>query len=76
MTRVTIDAELRERLLDLREPLYLCDELGKVVGEVTPLNNCLPPGCIEPPLSEEEWQRREREPGYNISEVLARLEQQ
>lgn len=74
MTRVTVDSELRKRLLDLRERLSMCDESGQVIGEVTPLQNCLPPGIIEPPLSEEEWKRREQEPGCSFEEVLARLE--
>jgi hypothetical protein len=75
MTRVTVDSDLRTRLLDLREPLVLCDESGKVIGEVTPLQNCLPPGYVEPPLSEEEWKRRQEGPDYSIDEVIAKLEQ-
>lgn len=74
MTRITVDSDFRKKLLDLREPLLLCDESGQVIGEVTPLQNCLPPGIVEPPLSEEEWKRREQEPGYSFDEVLARLE--
>lgn len=75
MTRVTVDPELRKKLLNLREPLYLCDESGLVVGEFTPIDTRLPPGYVEPPLSEEEWKRREQEPGYTTEEVLARLKQ-
>lgn len=74
MTQVTIDAELRSKLLNLNEPLYLCDESGHIVGKFTPLDTRLPPGCVEPPLGEEEWKRRAQEPGYSIEEVLARLE--
>ncbi|MGH7136904.1 MAG: hypothetical protein ACREHD_14285 [Pirellulales bacterium] len=76
MTRVTVDPELRKKLLDLREPLYLCDESGHIVGEFTPLDTRVPPDYVEPPLSEEEWKRRELEPGYTTDEVLARLRRQ
>lgn len=41
MTRVTVDPELRKKLLELREPLYLCDESGLVVGESTPIDTRL-----------------------------------
>lgn len=74
MTRVAVDSELRKRLLDLREPLSLCDVSGQVIGEVTPLQNCLPPGIVERPLTEEEWKRREEEPGCSFEEALARFE--
>ena len=73
MTKITVDAELRSKLLNLSEPLFLCDESGHIVGEFTPIDTRLPPGYHEPPLSEEEWKRREQEPGYSTEEVLARL---
>ena len=75
MTQITVDAELRRRLLNLHEPLYLCDESGHIVGKFTPIDTRLPPGCAEPPLSEEEWKRREEGPDYSIDEVISRLEQ-
>lgn len=75
MTRITLDAELRGKLLNLSEPLDLCDESGQVVGRLLPVTTAPPPGYREPPLSEEEWRRREQEPGYRLDEVLARLEQ-
>lgn len=74
MARVIVDSELRKKLLDLREPLYLCDESGQIIGEVTPLQNCLPPGYVEPPLSEAEWKRRQEGPDYSIDEVISRFE--
>ena len=74
MTQITVDAELRTKLLNLAEPLFLCDESGRVVGEFTPIDTRLPTGYTEPPLSEEEWKRRGEGPSYSIEEVLARLE--
>jgi hypothetical protein len=36
MTRVTVDAELRKRLLDFTKPLELCDESGVVRAKLVP----------------------------------------
>ncbi|HEV3341388.1 MAG TPA: hypothetical protein VG125_13550 [Pirellulales bacterium] len=73
MTQITVDAELRSKLLNLSEPLDLCDESGRLIGMFMPISSSPPPGYSEPPLSEEEWKRREQEPGYSTEEVLARL---
>jgi hypothetical protein len=75
MTQITVDAELRSKLLNLSQPLYLCDESGHIVGKFTPLDTRLPPGCVEPPLSEAEWKRRQEGPHYSIDEVISRLKQ-
>ena len=75
MRQLTVDAELRAKLLGLREPLDLCDESGRLIGVFTPICTTPPPGYTEPPLSEEEWKRRGEGPDYSIDEVIARLEQ-
>jgi hypothetical protein len=36
MTRVTVDAELKKKLLDCTTPLELCDERGYVLAKLTP----------------------------------------
>lgn len=74
MTRIIVDAQLREKLMDLRQPLDLCDESGRVVGSFIPLGVAPASGYSEPPLSEEEWRRREEGPDFSIEEVIARLE--
>jgi hypothetical protein len=74
MTPITVDAELRTKLLNFSEPLDLRDESGRLVGMFTPISAGPPPGYSEPPLSEEEWKRRSQERGYTTEEVLARLE--
>jgi hypothetical protein len=74
MTRITVDGVLRGKLLNLSEPLDLCDEAGRVIGVFTPISTSAPPGYSEPPLSEEEWNRRQEGPDYSIDEVIARLE--
>lgn len=63
MTRITVDSELRSKLLDLNEPLDLYDESGRIVGMFMPIGVAPPPGYSEPPLSEEEWKRRKRAGG-------------
>jgi hypothetical protein len=74
MTRVLLDEVLRNKLLDLRQPLELCDESGKVLARVTPVGQIAANAATEPQLSEEELQRREQEPDYSTAEVVAHLE--
>ncbi len=74
MTRVLLDEVLRNKLLNLRQPLELCDEAGNVVARVTPTGEGAASGAREPQLSEQELQRREQEPEYSTEEVLAHLE--
>lgn len=74
MTTLTVDAQLRSKLLDFSEPLNLCDETGRVVGRFTPVSTAPPVGYSEAPLSKEEWKRRREEPGCRIEEILAKLE--
>lgn len=75
MTRITVDSELRNKLLDLNEPLDFYDESGRMIGMFVPISAAAPPGYSEPPLSEEEWARRQQESGFTTDEVLARLKQ-
>ncbi len=76
MTRITLDADLRSKLLDLTQPLELCDESGRVLARVLPaIDPSLYEG-LEPQISEEELQRRWQSKGktYTTAEVLAYLE--
>jgi hypothetical protein len=76
MTRITLDAELRNKLLDLTHPLELCDETGRVVAHLLPaIDRSLYEG-LEPQISNEELQRRKQNKGkaYTTAEVLAHLE--
>jgi hypothetical protein len=54
MIRVLLDEVLRNKLLDLRQPLELCDESGKVLAQVTPVGQTAANAATEPQLSEEE----------------------
>ncbi len=75
MTRLTVDSTLPGKLATLTEPVELCDEAGRVLGQYFPR---LDPAeyDLEPQISREEIERRKRanEPTYTTAEVLARLE--
>ena len=73
MTRITLDAETRTKLLELRVPLELCDETGEVLARVIPQRDN---SSLEPQIPREEIERRKqhRSKGYSTAEVLAHLE--
>ena len=76
MPQVPIDPEMRRKLLDLRYPLELVDESGRVVARVTPKYDPAEYENLEPEISEEELQERRDYKGrmYTTAEVLAYLE--
>jgi hypothetical protein len=76
MTRVILDAETRSKLLNLAEPLELCDESGRVLARVLPEYDLKEYGPLEPQISREELERRLQSNGrtYTTEEVLAYLE--
>ena len=46
MTRVTVDAQLQNLLLNFTKPLELCDASGSILGKFIP---------AMPPIVEEDW---------------------
>lgn len=77
MTRITVDPDLRTKLLDLNQPLELCDESsGRVLARLLPAIDPSQYEGLEPRISEEELQRRKQHKGktYTTAEVLAHLE--
>ena len=58
MTQIIVDAGLRSKLHDLRQPLDLCDESGKVLARLIPVLDESQYERVEPQLSPEELQRR------------------
>lgn len=76
MTRVTIDAETRGKLLDLVHPMDLCDESGKVLGTFRPLTEREVAERARPPVTDEELNRRRKESGCSTDELMAHLEKQ
>jgi hypothetical protein len=76
MTRVILDAATLSKLHNLREPLELCDESGRVLGEVKPAVDLSRYEPLEPQVSDEELRQRSQSKGkgYTTAEVLAYLE--
>jgi len=77
MTKVILDADLRSKLLNLNQPLELCDESGRVLARLLPTVDASLYEELEPQVSREELQRRKQNKGqtYTTAEVLAYLEQ-
>lgn len=77
MTRIVVDAFLRERLHGFAGPLDLCDDEGRVLARLTPVYSPDEYDPLDPPISEEELDRREKssERRYTTDEVLRHLEQ-
>ena len=73
MTRIVVDKELRERLLQSKSVEFV-DDSGVVLGSfISRPPMAYPPGVI-PPMSDEERQRRLAEPGiYTTEQVLEHL---
>jgi hypothetical protein len=73
MTRIIIDSELRDKLLQSQSAEFV-DDNGMVLGLfVSRPPVAYPPGVV-PPMSDEERQRRLAEPGiYTTEEVFEHL---
>ena len=76
MTKITVDANLRSKLLNLNQPLELCDESGQVLARVVPIIDPTLYEGLEPQIGREELQQRKQNKGktYTTAEVLAHLE--
>jgi hypothetical protein len=76
VTRITLDSELRTRLLNLDHPLELCDESGQVLARVLPTLDPSQYEGLESQISRDELERRKQNKGktYTTTEVLAHLE--
>ncbi|HBI44377.1 MAG TPA: hypothetical protein DDY78_16220 [Planctomycetales bacterium] len=74
MTRVLIDANLPPKLLQVTDAMELCDGTGRVLCRVYPVMDLSEYEPWEPPISEEELQRREQsDKWFSTEEVLAHL---
>jgi hypothetical protein len=71
MTKMTLPAEVGRQLTAAHQCVELCDEGGRTIGFFTP---ALSEALLDPQISEEELDRREREDRtYTSEEVRARL---
>jgi hypothetical protein len=76
MSRIILDSALCGKLRGLAEPVQLCDDSGRVLGEFIPRIDMSEWEFVGPEVSEEELDRREgsNEKRYTTAEVLAYLE--
>jgi hypothetical protein len=75
MTRITLDAALREKLKHLTGALELCDEKGQVVARLYPVTEPSPWVAWEPEFNPEEWERRRQSAEWlTTEEAIAYLE--
>ena len=78
MTRVTVDADLRKKLLNFTKPLELCDESGVVLAKLVPCTSEIDPNDwidLTPEVTDEEI-LREIESGeetYSTEELIAEI---
>jgi hypothetical protein len=71
MTRIVLDSATVASLRGHFGPVELCDEHGHVLGEFRPAPDRSLYEGVAPPLSEDEIQRREDEPGgRSLAEIL------
>jgi hypothetical protein len=75
MTKVIVDPLTSAKLINVQGLLELCDESGKVLGRFIPAVDPSLYEMLDPGVSEEELDRREREGGgRSLREILADLE--
>ncbi len=75
MNRITIDDVIRSRLGDLRLPSESQDESGRVLAYLTPAVDPATYAEIDPQISEDELDRREKgSRGKPLAEILSDLE--
>jgi hypothetical protein len=71
MTKLTLPANIGRQLTGIDQCVELCDEGGQTIGFFTPVSN---EAYLDPQISEEELDRREREDRtFSSAEVRARL---
>jgi len=75
MNKVIIDRATHAKLADLTESAEIQDETGRILGYYTPAHDRSLYEAVEPPISEEELDRREQEGGgRTLAEILSDLE--
>jgi hypothetical protein len=76
MTKVILDDAALSKISDLNEYTELCDKDGKTVGYFFPVveQESDPNAGIEPPVSDEELQRRKHEPTSSLADIWQRID--
>ncbi len=78
MTRVTVDAELKRKLLNCTTPLELCDESGIILAKLAPCTPETDPNDwidLTPEVTDEEIQREieSGEATHSTEELIAEI---
>jgi len=77
MSKIIIDPMTAGQLANVQAAVELCDPSGNVLGYFAPKVDPSLYEQVEPPISEEELQQIEREPGgRTLREILDDLESQ
>jgi hypothetical protein len=72
MTKLTLPGEIGQQLVAVHACVALCDDSGKTIGYFTPAES---DNVLDPQISEEELDRREREDRtFSSGDVRARLQ--
>ena len=75
MRIVIVDSHTCEKLVSVQSPVELCDDSGILSGHFIPSPDPRTQFQLDPQISEEELDRREREGGgRGLSEILADFE--
>jgi len=75
MTKIVVDAQTLAKLSGACQTLELCDGEGRVVGHFIPTLDRSSDPSMEPQITEEELQRRERQGGGRpLADILADLD--
>lgn len=75
MSPIIVDPATEARLVNLNTPVELCAASGRVLGRFLPAFNKEDWENLEPTISDEELERREREGGgRSLAEIWADLD--
>ncbi len=76
MTQIMLDDSATARLNQAKQPVEICDRLGRVIGQFIPSIDTSEWEPISPDVDEKELDRRSasNEKRYTTAEVLAHLE--
>jgi hypothetical protein len=73
MTRLIVDAALREQLCKAESSVEFCDEAGQILGIFYQTPRVSPAACRSPFSDEEIQRRRQEKGGLPLAEVLKDL---
>ncbi len=75
MSKLVLDRETAAKFQQLEQGVEVCDESGRILGYFSPRPDPSIYENIEPPISDEELERRANEGGgRTLAEILADLE--